>query len=64
MSKKLPEAFCGYGSPQNFYHGMLGRTHFFHLVQHPDEAPVFLALRYHFLLNFDKVVPEMKQITI
>ena len=36
---------------------------FFHLVQRPDEAPVSLVLRYHFLLNFDKVVPEMKKIT-
>ena len=43
---------------------MLGGTHFFHLVQHPVEAPVFLVLGYHFLLNFDKVVPEMKKITI
>ena len=43
---------------------MLGGTHFFHLVQHPVEVPVFLALEYHFLLNFDKVVPEMKKITI
>ena len=43
---------------------MLGGTHFFQLVQHPDEAPVFLVLKYHFPLNFDKVVPEMKKITI
>ena len=42
---------------------MLGGTHFVHLVQHPGEAPVFLVLGY-FVLNFDKVVPEMKKITM
>ena len=43
---------------------MLGGTDFFQLVQHPDEVPVFLVLRYHFPLNFDKAVPEMKKITM
>ena len=43
---------------------MLGGTHFFHLVQLPVEAPVFLVLGCHFVLNFDEVVPEMKKITV
>ena len=43
---------------------MLGGIHFLHLVQHPVEAPVFFVLGYHFILNFDKEVPEMKRITI
>ena len=52
--------------PQNFYHDMLDGTHFFpfRVSKHPDEAPVFLVLIYHFPLNFDEAVPDMKNITI
>ena len=42
---------------------MPGGTNFFHLEQHLVKAQIFLVLEYNFLLNFDKVVPEMKKVT-
>ena len=38
-----------------------GHIFFFHSVQHPVETSVFVVLGYHFLLNFDEVVPKMKK---